>query len=100
MASLYRRADSPYLWFQWRTADGREVQRATKFRKDDPDHIKEAERALAIIEQQEENIRRTGEKAPLTVRRWAERWLTDREERKVLSAKDDRARLQLHVLPK
>lgn len=91
MASIIRRPDSPFLWFKWRTASGQLRRAATQFRKDDPAQLKEAERALAMIAQQEENIRRTGEEAPLTLRRWAERWVEQRKREGLTSARDDEA---------
>src|ERR1043165_2247511 len=100
MASILRRPDSPFLWFKWRTASGQLRRAATQFRKDDPAQLQEAERALAMIAQQEENIRRPGEAAPLPARRRAERWVEQRKREGLTSARDDEARLRLHVLPK
>lgn len=100
MGSVYERKDSPYLWLQWRSAAGEKRNKPTRFLKGDPAHRREAERALEIIVQQDENIRRTGSERPLTVRRWAEQWVAERREDGLSAADDDETRLRLHVLPR
>lgn len=98
MGSIYERPDSPWLWLKYRDADGKRVQKATRFRRDDPQGRDHAEQVLRAIEAQVQAERRHA-KGTLTLAKYAGRWVADRIARGVSSAKDDRTRLERHVLP-
>jgi integrase len=93
---VYRRHNK--LWLRYVDAKGVLVRKPTAYR---PGQEKLAEKALELIRAMEE----AGEKyadpltGTVTVERYAKQWLRDREAQGVDTWKDDRGRLEHHILP-
>jgi len=96
MGTVYARGTK--LWVGYKDIGGARKYAPTPFTVGQES---KARRLLEAIERRIEAVAEAGETAlgPVTVRRYAERWIADRRKRQVSSANDDDARLRLHVLP-
>jgi integrase len=95
MGSIYQRGDSPYWWLAYQDADGKR-----RLKSSESKDKKVAEKLLASVERKVRAERESGlrDEGPITVERFARRWLADREKRGHVSVEKDRTRLR-HVLP-
>ncbi|QDE90122.1 hypothetical protein BHS06_14790 [Myxococcus xanthus] len=95
--SIYRRADSPYLWIAYYDANGARVPVSTETTDEDT-----AKKLLATINRQVKAEKESGltgqDLGPITVERYARRWIKDRRDRGIASTDDDETRLE-HALP-
>ena len=96
MGSVYPRGAK--LWLKYRDSDGAWKAASSGF------SVGEEKKAQALLERIESKVRaRTelGERelGPLTVARYAERWIAERKRRDISTAGDDETRLKLHALP-
>jgi integrase len=57
VAAIYRRKDSPWCWIRCKTADGKWVATATRFRKDNALHRAKAQELAAQISQGERTVK-------------------------------------------
>ncbi len=96
MGSIFARGDRLYM--HYKTVAGKWKQRRSDFVVGQE---KEAERFLKDLEEEIEAAVKLGERdeGPLTVRRYLDKWSTARRSKGVGSAKDDEARIKLHILP-
>src|ERR1700761_1061712 len=96
MGSVFARGNQLYM--AYKTVAGAWKQRPTGYTVGQE---KEAEKFLKQLETQVAAAVALGEReeGPLTVRRYHERWSERRRAKGVASAKDDDARVRLHVLP-
>jgi integrase len=95
MGTVYKRGDSRFWWISFTDATGKR-----KSISSESDDRETAARLLALAERAEKAKREAGlTEGPLTVERYAEKWLTDRARRGVGSVEEDRARLA-HALPR
>jgi len=96
MGTVYGRKNK--LWIGYKDAGGRWTYVPTEFVVGQES---KARKLLEAVERRVAAAARLGEAAlgPVTVRRYFERWVEDRRSRKVGSAGDDEARLQLHAVP-
>lgn len=94
MASIYARGNK--LWAKYRDASGEIVRKPTKY------VIGQEDLARRYARRKEElaaEKRAQGIEAPLTVKRYAERWIKERTDRGMADAPNDATRLRLHALP-
>lgn len=91
---IYRRPDSPYWWVAWHDETGKQRRKSTG-REDESLARKALDSILRKVDLA--RVTRTESDDALTVERFAERWLKDRELRGMDSAKDDR-RWLVHAL--
>jgi integrase len=96
MGYVYKRGNS--LWIGYHDAQGKLHQVSTGLEVGDE---KKARQVLQRIEARIQAGIELGEaeSGPLTVARYAERWIEERKARGISAAHDDGARLRLHVLP-
>jgi len=96
MGSIFARGERLYM--HYKTVASNWKQRRTDFVVGQE---KEAEKFLEQLEEQIEAAIALGEReeGPMTVRRYFEKWSERRKAKGVASAKDDEARIRLHVLP-
>src|SRR5581483_5568438 len=96
MGSIFARGNRLYM--HYKTVAGKWKQRRSNFVVGQE---KEAEKFLKDLEEGIESAIKLGEQeeGPLTVRRYHEKWSASRTSNGVSSAKDDAARIKLHVLP-
>lgn len=99
----------PYLFLRrgriwtiiYPSPDGQKKQKATKFRG--PEQRGKAQKALALFTERLKAGRliegRDGDEGPLTVARWAKRWLDTRTVKGISTVDDYRSRLEHHALP-
>lgn len=94
MGTVYLRGKT--YWMAYRDSSGKRVQESTGLTRED-----EARELLRIVERKV--AASLTHEAPqlegLTVRRYFERWVREREERGLSSARDDRTRLERHAMP-
>jgi integrase len=96
MGSVFKRGDSKFWWVAFKDLDG-------KWRNVSSEETDEqqAKRFLKILErkvQAEFEAGITIDSGPMTVARYAERWIADRKKRGISSANDDETRLS-HAIP-
>lgn len=95
--SVYRRADSPFLWIAYYDANGARVPVSTETTDEET-----AAKLLATINRQVKAEQESGltgpDLGPITVERYARRWIKDRRDRDIASTDDDETRLK-HTLP-
>jgi integrase len=91
--SVYVRADSANLWMRYYDAQGQEHCVSTK-----TSDAKQAHRLLDAVQRKVRAEVESGlaDRGPLTLARYAEKWIADRTARGIDSAADDEARLR-HV---
>lgn len=97
MGSVFRRPGSRFLWIAYVDAAGERRQVSSKTSDE-----KQAEALLDELERRVEAQKDSGlveDSGPLTVGKYARKWVRDRKARGVGSANDDEARLR-YVLPK
>lgn len=96
MGSIFARGSKLYM--KYKTVAGDWKQRPTGYAVGQE---KDAAKFLTQLEAQIASAVALGEReeGPLTVRRYHERWSERRRDKGVASAKDDEARVRLHVLP-
>jgi integrase len=94
MGSVYPRGDSPFLWLSFTDANGRRVLKSSGTASE-----ADANKILLDLEARIRAERASGLAAggPVTVQRYAEKWIAERKQR-VASADDDEGRLA-HVTP-
>lgn len=94
---IYQRADSPFWWVWFYDATGVRRYKSSKSKDEAV-----ARKLLTTIERKVRAEKESGlagaGSGPITVRRYAERWLNERRARGVASADSDEDRLQ-HVFP-
>ncbi|WP_224364234.1 tyrosine-type recombinase/integrase [Hyalangium versicolor] len=96
MGSLYRRKDSAYWWVAFIDAAGK--QRCVSSKSEDEAVARKLLQAVErkVAAEKESGLAPSG---PITVERYADKWLQERRERGIASADDDEGRLR-HALPK
>ncbi len=96
MGSIYRRGDSPFWWLSFIDASGRRRAVSSESQEESV-----ARKLLAAVERKVQAEKESGLAAagPVTVERYARKWLEERRERGVASAADDEGRLR-HALPR
>ncbi|QQR46513.1 site-specific integrase [Myxococcus xanthus] len=97
MGTVYLRSDSKFYWIGWTGLDGKQKCKSSRTM-----HKASAEKLLAAIERKVEAERESGlaapELGPITVGRYAQRWLKERGARGIASINDDTVRLN-HAMP-
>jgi integrase len=88
MGSVYKRTDSRVWWLAFTDAGGKRHLKSSG-----TEDRASAEKTLAALERRVRAERESGEDGPMTVARYAEKWLAARERRGLRSVPDDRHRL-------
>ena len=96
MGTIYRRGDS--LWLGFKDASGRWRYKASGF------GVGEESRAKKLLEKIEAKVAAgvahgTEQQGPVTVARFADRWIDDRRKLGLEDTDNDLARLRYHILP-
>ncbi len=94
MGTIYARGNT--LWVGHKDIRGKRICRPTEFRVGQEE---QARKFLEAVERQVKAALEMGaaELGPVTVNRYAERWMMNRRERRVGSARDDETRLRRHA---
>jgi len=97
MGHIVVRPDSRFLWMAYEDESGKLVRKSTGLTREKMDLAK---KALSDVEDQVSAAKRAGATGgPLLLRQYATTWLEARRKIGVVSVEDDRAHLDLHVLP-
>jgi integrase len=95
VASIYARGQ--HLWGRLKNSDGEWISRRTGLKVGQEEL---ARKKLADAQRILDAEREASIGGPMTVSRFAERWLKEREKRGLRSVRDDKGRINNHVLPK
>jgi integrase len=94
VASIYARGKR--LWGRLKNADGEWISKPTDF---NVGQEKAAQREIAEAQRILDAQRKANPDGPMTVSKFAETWLKEREKRGLRSVVDDKGRINNHVLP-
>jgi integrase len=94
VASIYVRGKR--LWGRLKNADGAWISKSTEFNVGQEE---QAKREIAEAQRMFDAQRRRSVGGPMTVEKFAETWLEEREKRGLRSVVDDKGRINNHVLP-
>lgn len=97
MGSIYARHRK--LWVKYRDHRGEIVRRPTVFYVGQEEDARRALDAAEELVRQQRSDAARGVLGPMTVERYAHEWLKQRAAQGIRSLADERARLELHVLP-